>query len=280
MKGAIIMSALPPGWEKNQLAAVKSDLPLATQVFPVADMLMKDLRGTLKMIKEAGYDGAEFFGGLRWPAQEVRYALDESGLEIAGWHTPWHYLAPAHINSTITYNKVLRNQYIVVPWMPDETLATRESCLQFSEGLTWVSDVLARHDMVTGYHNHATEFRRTDDTKELPWDIIAQNTPSTVIMQNDIGNGMQGGGDMMGLLKKYPGRGATVHMKPFSSQSRNTFFDDPNCEIDWDEYFKICRNEVGVRWYIVEYLNNERYPNDPMRGMAESAKWFRSRGGK
>ncbi|MCL2604220.1 MAG: sugar phosphate isomerase/epimerase [Defluviitaleaceae bacterium] len=271
------MKSLPPGWKDNQQAG-KTRLPLAAQVFPVADALDKDLRGTLRMIKDAGYDAAEFFGGLRYAAKDVRKAMDDADLQIAGWHTPWEYLAPEFIHSTISYNQVLGNQYLVVPWRPDEVLETRESCLRFAAELTWVSEVLAMYGMVTGYHNHAKEFHPTRDTGELPWDIIAQNTPSTVIMQNDVGNGMHGGGDMMGLLKKYPGRGTTVHVKPFAHGKRDTFFDDADCVIDWDEYFAVCRDIAGVRWYIIEYLNHERFPGDPMKGLAESAKWFRARG--
>ena len=272
------MAKLPPGWENQSIG--KTKLPLATQLFPVGDRFDKDKKGTLKMIKEAGYDGVEFFGNLKYVAQEIRFLLDETGLKIAGWHTPWHYLSPDNIYTTITYNKALNNQYIIVPWMPDEQLQTRDACLQFAAGLTWVSDVLAQHDMVTGYHNHRTEFRPTDDTKEIPWEIIAENTPSTVIMQNDIGNGMSGGGDMVNLLRKYPGRGTTVHVKPYSKQTRNTFFDDPTCAIDWNEYFDICRNIAGTRWYIIEYLDNVRFPNDPMNGLAASAKWFREQEAK
>lgn len=274
------INSLPPGWGENQQAEVGTSLPLAAQLFTVADMLSKDLRGTLKLVKEAGYDGVEFAGALKYTAQDVRFALEEAGLQIAGWHTPWEYLTPENIYSTITYNKVLGNQFIIVPWRPDEVLATRESCLRFAAELTWVSDVLGKYGMVTGYHNHAAEFRPTVDTNELPWDIIAQNTPSNVIMQNDIGNGMHGGADMINMLKKYPGRAVTLHMKPFSPDSRDTFFDDPNCIIDWDEYFEIARKEAGVRWYIVEYLNEARFPNDPIGALEASAKWFRSFTGK
>ena len=271
------MKSLPPGWKEEHGEQAQSRLPLATQIFPVADMLEKDLRGTLKKVKEAGYDGVEFFGGLRFVAQEVRIALDEAGLQITGWHTPWEFLSPGNIYSTISFNKVLGNQYLIVPWMPDETLYTRESCLRFAAGLTWISDVLGKYDMVTGYHNHGTEFRPTDDSGELPWDIIALNTPSNVVMQNDIGNGMSGGGDMLGLLKKYPGRGASVHVKPFANDTDDVFFNDPNCPIDWDDYFNVCRNAAGVRWYIIEYCNDKRHNNDRMAGLIESAKWFRSR---
>jgi len=273
------MKALPPGWKDNQHAA-SAGLPLATQLFPVGGMLEKDLRGTLKQVKKAGYDAVEFFGGLKYEAHEVRYALQEAGLQIAGWHTPWDYLTPELIHTTITYNKVLGNQFIIVPWRPDEVLFTHAGCLQFAQELTWVSDILGQYGMVTGYHNHGTEFRPTDDTKELPWDIIAQNTPSNVILQHDIGNGLSGGGDMMGLLKKYPGRAGTVHVKPFASKGESTFFDDLNCVINWDEYFGICRKEAGVRWYIIEYADNKRFPDDAMGALAASAKWFRQSTGQ
>jgi len=269
------MKKLPPGWGKNQQATFETKLPLATQLFVVADMMYEDLRGTLKKVKEAGYDGVEFFGDYKFTAQDVKAALDEVGLQIAGWHTPFDYLSPENIHLTITYNKILGNQFIIVPWMPDETLYTTESCLQFARQLSFVADVLGMHGMVTGYHNHATEFRPTDDTGELPWDIIAQNTPSNVVMQNDVGNGMSGGGDMIDLLKKYPGRAVTIHMKPFAKDRSDVFFSDPECEIDWAEYFEICRKEAGVRWYIVEYLNDERFPNDRVGAIAACAKWFR-----
>jgi len=279
-KGAIKMSKLPPGWEKYQQALPSTGLPLAVQLYTVEEMLLKDLRGTLKLVKEAGYEGVEFAGGLRYVAQDVKYALDEAGLQIVGWHTPWDCLLPEHIHATITYNKVLGNQYIIVPWRPDEVLATKDSCLQFAHELTWIAGVLGKYDMVIGYHNHAMEFKPISDTQELPWDIIAQNTPSNVIMQNDIGNGMAGGGDMIALLKKYPGRAVTVHMKPFSEEGNGTFFDTPNCHIDWDEYFKICHEVAGTRWYIIEYQDNVLFPSDPIGAMAASAKWFRGREGK
>ncbi|MCL2361617.1 MAG: sugar phosphate isomerase/epimerase [Defluviitaleaceae bacterium] len=266
---------LPPGWGHEQ-PLTNTRLPLALQMFSVAEQMAKDMVGTLKLVKEAGYDGVEFYGGLHWVAQDIRLALNIAGLQIAGWHTPWEHLSPNNIYATISYNKVLGNQFLIVPWREDEVLDTREACLTFAKELTWVSDVLGQHGMVTGYHNHGKEFVPTSDTGELPWDIIAQNTPSNVIMQLDIGNGLLVYDDMLDMLKKYPGRGGTVHMKP----NINTFFDDAQCTINWDEYFSICRKEAGVRWYIVEYVNPDRHPNDPAGAIKAAAKWFMDRGGR
>ncbi|MCL1787016.1 MAG: hypothetical protein FWG38_03435, partial [Defluviitaleaceae bacterium] len=87
--------------------------------------------------------------------------------------------------------------------------------------------------------------------------------------------GMSGGGDMLGLLKKYPGRGVTVHLKPFTEGKKDVFFSDPDGAIDWAEYFDVCRKEAGTRWYIIEYMNNDRFPGDPVAGIAAAAQWFR-----
>ena len=54
------INSLPPGWGENEQPVVETKLPLAAQLFTVADMMSKDLRGTLKLVKEAGYDGVEF----------------------------------------------------------------------------------------------------------------------------------------------------------------------------------------------------------------------------
>jgi len=274
------MKKLPPGWGHEQ-PLTNTRLPLATQMFPVAELMSKDMLGTLKKIKEAGYDGGEFFSGLHWVAQDLRRDLDTAGLQIAGWHTPWDHLSPNNIHATISYNKVLGNQFLIVPWREDEVLDTRESCLTFAKELTWVADILGQHGMVTGYHNHSKEFIPTSDTGELPWDIIAQNTPSNVIMQSDIGNGLRvPGADLMGAIKKYPGRSGTIHVKPHAEGTEDVFFDDAICKIDWDEYFRVCRNEAGVRWYIIEYINPERFPGDPVAALKAAADWFRKCEGK
>ena len=269
------MKALPPGWGKDEQPAFEVNLALATQLFTVANLLAKDLRGTLKLVKQAGYDAVEFAGAFRHTAHDVRYALDESGLQVAGWHTPWDYLSPENIFATISYNKVICNQYIIVPWINDTVLSTAANCRSFARQLTWVSDVLGAYGMAAGFHNHTAEFRPTSDTNELPWDIIAQNTPSSFVMQNDIGNGMACGADMIQMLRKYPGRAATVHLKPYSPTKKGAFFDDPSCPINWDEYFTVCRKEAGVRWYIIEYLGKEIFQDDPIAAIAAASKWFR-----
>ena len=65
--------------------------------------------------------------------------------------------------------------------------------------------------MHVGYHAHGGDFKKFDG--ETPWDILFSNTGPDVVMQLDIGNCLDGGGDPIAILKKFPGRSVTIHLK-------------------------------------------------------------------
>ena len=67
--------------------------------------------------------------------------------------------------------------------------------------------------MKFGYHNHDFEFSESLNNQTL-YDIILTNTdPKLVVQQLDIGNMVGGGGKAMDILKKYPGRFESMHVK-------------------------------------------------------------------
>ena len=70
-------------------------------------------------------------------------------------------------------------------------------------------------------------------------------------MQFDTGNAMEGGGDATIYLKKYPGRAATVHVKPFSKAKPNALMGED--ELPWKEIFHLCETSGRTEWYIMEY---------------------------
>jgi sugar phosphate isomerase/epimerase len=64
-----------------------------------------------------------------------------------------------------------------------------------------------------GYHNHNFEFSNVVDGVRL-YDIILKETdPDLVIQQMDMGNMYGAGGRPVDLLKQYPGRFASLHVK-------------------------------------------------------------------
>lgn len=247
-------------------------IPIGLQLFSVRHDVEKDLKGTLQAVAEMGYAGVEFFGFPKHGAQELRGLLDEFDLACCGWHTPFELVQDDKLEETITFNKELGNKYIIVPGIPEELRKTRADWLKLAEFFNNLSNKLAPHGMVTGYHNHSVEFAELDGEK--PWDTFFQNTKSQVVMQLDLGNAMVGGAKVIPILQKYPGRATTIHMKPYSIEAGKENPQDGyrpligEDSVPWAEVFSLCE-AGGTEWYIIEY-ESDAYP--PLEAVERSLK--------
>jgi sugar phosphate isomerase/epimerase len=238
-------------------------LPIGLELYSVRQELEQDLHGTLKAVAAMGYEGVEFAGPPKHSAAELRAALDEMHLVCCGWHTPYPLVQPDTLEGTIALNKALGNRYVILPGAPQQYRDSREGWRRFAGFLNDLSAKLAPHGMVTGLHNHHIEFEPVEG--ERPWDIVAQNTNSSVVMQADIGHVARAGADVVAVIEQYPGRSKTVHLKPYTPSAVKT---DPRegyrppigeDELPWAEVFRACETVGGTEWYIVEY-ESDAYP--------------------
>jgi sugar phosphate isomerase/epimerase len=69
-------------------------------------------------------------------------------------------------------------------------------------------------------------------------------------MQCDLGHMGTAGADQVAYLNKYPGRAATVHVKPAHAAPLLGDAADTN---KWPEIFNACESVGGTEWYIIEY---------------------------
>ena len=234
-----------------------TQIPIALQLYSVRHDLDRDLRGTLQAVAAMGYAGVEFAGAPKHSAQELKALLDEFGLVCCGWHTPFALVQEDTLDATIAYNQTLDNPNVIIPGIPAELRETRADWEKIAAFFDELAGKLSPHGMATGYHNHFVEFTPLDG--EQPWDTLFGNTGPGVIMQLDTGNAICGGGDPMAMLKKYPGRAGTVHLKPYSKalgqDDMHKGFEPVIGDDDtpWQEIFYLCETTGGTRWYIVEY---------------------------
>jgi hypothetical protein len=63
-------------------------------------------------------------------------------------------------------------------------------------------------------------------------------------MQLDVGNCLSGGGDPIAMLKEFPGRSWSVHIKEYQDKSFDSDF--------YKEVFQLCETTCATKWYIVE----------------------------
>ena len=231
------------------LKPAKKRVPVAVQLYSVRGECGKDLPGTLSQIAEMGYEGVEFAGYYGRDATALRKLLDERGLKCAGTHTGLNTLLGDELQKTIDLHKTLGAKFLIVPGLPGDRRNSAKAWLETAGLFNEIAAKLKPHGMRTGYHNHSHEFKPMDG--KLPWDIFFGNTVPEVVMQVDTGNAMHGGGDAVALLKRYPGRAGTLHVKPFSRSNPKAVVGED--ELPWNEIFTLCEATGGTEWYIVEY---------------------------
>jgi sugar phosphate isomerase/epimerase len=251
-------------------------IPIGLELYSVRNDLAKDPRGTLKAVAEMGYEGVEFAGPFAHPVPELRKWLDEFGLACCGWHCPFHLVQDDKLAETIATTQAVGNKYVIVPGLPGHLIKTRADWQKMAGFFNDLAGKLAPHGLLTGYHNHHIEFTPLDG--EQPWDTFFGNTRKEVVMQLDTGNALFGGGDCVSILKRYPGRAVTVHLKPYSLKAaqpeksagfKPLIGDD---ELPWNEIFRLCETTGDTAWYIVEYESDAFAPLEAVKRCLQNLK--------
>ena len=230
---------------------------VALQLYSVRRSLKQDFWGTLRAVRAMGYTGVEGFGSFPCTAQEFKAALDDTGLEIVGWHQDIAGLQADTLIATVTYNKVLGNSRLAVPWMDKECFADAAACAATAKQLEDAALALQPYGITLGYHNHTQEYDHLIDGK-IPMDLVLQDAPH-VFYQLDCGNALHGNGDIYSSFDRFPGRFETVHAKPFSKKDGMATMIGSD-DVDWARFLKLSFGIGAAKWAIVEYEVETLYP--------------------
>jgi sugar phosphate isomerase/epimerase len=234
-------------------------IPIGLQLYSVRSEAEKDLPGVLAQVAKMGYQGVEFAGYYGHEAKDIRKMLDANKLVCCGTHTQMADLTDDKLAATLEFNKTLGNKYVIVPWLQPNDKNPKEAWLGYAKRLNVLAEKLKPQGMWIGYHAHQHDFAPLDGT--TGWDIIASNTGKNVIMQLDLGNCMDGGGDPVKYLKLYPGRAITIHLKEFSATNKKAMIGEG--DVKWAEVFKLVRAAGKTQWYIIE---EEKDAVPPLQG--------------
>lgn len=213
-------------FSKSILAAPKNNTITGVQLYSVRDEMNKDPLGTLKKVSEMGYRHVEhanyadrkFYG---YSAREFKKILVDLNLKMPSGHT---VLAKQHWDDgkkeftdmwkyTVEDAAVLGQQFVISPWLEESWRKDEDTMKHYMEVFNKSGELCNKSGMKFGYHNHDFEFNEKIGDLQL-YDVILQNTdPQLVIQQLDIGNMYSGGGRPLEVIKKYPGRFASLHVK-------------------------------------------------------------------
>jgi sugar phosphate isomerase/epimerase len=196
------------------------------QLYSVREDMKRDPLGTLKQLAAMGYEHVEHadyadrkFYGYR--AAEFKKVLDDLGLSMLSGHTSfveshwdrakndftdeWKY--------TVEDASVVGQQFVISPWLEEGSRETYDVLKRFLELFNKSGELCKKSGMKFGYHNHDFEFSQKLNGMSV-YDIILNSTdPDLVAQQLDIGNLYNGGAKALDVVKKYPGRFVSMHVK-------------------------------------------------------------------
>lgn len=241
----------------SSVVAADKKIPVGVQLYSVRDQCKANLPGTLAQVSKIGYKGVEFAGYYDRSAKELRKMLDDNGLIACGTHTPFETIQAQNLDATMEFNQTIGNKFLIVPWM-NETNSKKEwmdRAALFNE----TADKVKPHGMAVGYHAHAHDFNTVGGV--TAWDLFFGNTTRDVIMQLDTSNCMDGGQDPVLILKKYPGRVRTIHIKSHGAGPEAVIGED---KINWKEVFAFCEGPGKTDWYVLEH-ETSKDPIDAIR---------------
>ena len=223
-------------------------IPIGFQLWAVRGEFSRNVTGTLNKIAEIGYEGVEFwdYAGTaqvyqKYSASKMRELLDEHGLKCCGMHVTLEALAADNLQQTIETCAILGNQYVTLAGAK-ECMADKTRINELGRLLDKASSVCLPHKVIVGYHAHPFDFKKLGG--RFAWELLFDQVKPGVNMQMDVGNCLAGGGDPLAMLKKFPNRTWTIHLK---EHKEKTFESDY-----YDKIFHLCETNSVTRWYIVE----------------------------
>lgn len=189
-------------------------LPIAIQLYSLRDDAERDLLGTLKAVKEYGYDGVEFAGLYGRSPKEMKSILDEIGLTPISAHVSLPELLEKGENAVNDY-KTVGCKHIVIPWLGENDRPGGENYCNTVKEIERLGKIIRDSGMTLSYHNHDFEFVRLENG-EYGFDNLYDSTdPELLKMQMDTCWVSVAGEDPIKYLEKYANRCPLLHLKDY-----------------------------------------------------------------
>ena len=198
-------------------------LPVAVQLYSVRGDAKNDLLGTLKAIKEMGYDGVEFAGLHGYTPAEIKKMCDELGLVPISAHVPYRDMV-ADAQGVLSQYAEIGCKFVVVPYLVEADRPGTENFPKVIENVKMIGEVAKRLGMKLLYHNHDFEFLKIDGKYAL--DILYDEVPADLLATElDTCWVNVGGEDPTSYILKYSGRSPVVHLKDFFGEKSEDMYE-------------------------------------------------------
>ncbi len=244
------------------------NFPIALQLYSVRDEMQQDFEGTLRKVRELGYDGVEFAGLFNLSPAAVRDMLRDAGLTPVSAHVPFVDMM-ADPEKVVADYKEIGCAYIAIPYLTPEFRPGAEKFDEISRGAALIGEAASRAGLTLLYHNHDFEFEKLGSAYAL--DVLYEKVPASLLQTElDTCWVKVAGEDPAAYIRKYSGRAPVVHLKDFAGSKQENMYeliglDEGKKNADGGFEFRplgkgvqdfpailAASQEAGAKWVVVE----------------------------
>jgi sugar phosphate isomerase/epimerase len=248
--GYVLSSASPA-------AAFPLALPLGIQSYDLTKRLTEDLNGTLRTLKQNGYQWIDFLAVGRtnvpalaaMPAKDVHKLFADHGLATHNVHVTWADLHDGYAKTieAVHAHEATSVVCTTVPASQGHNLKTADGWKWHADDLNAIGERTKKDGVLAGYHTHPVEF--TDVEGVTPFDLLLKTDPSIVKMLLDVGACAVAGKDPVAYLTKYPDHYFSIHAKDVKDGKLGVAVGEGI--LDWKKVFAAAKG-AKLRHYVVE----------------------------
>lgn len=250
---------------------------IGIQLFTIPHLVDQDLKGTLTLLSEIGYNEIEYFGPYpfsaeatkqQWNALKGQMGLENDAFygysidEVAEMMRELRLTAPSmhadiltmrnHMTAMLDEISKLGSKYIVIPAL-FEGRDDLDGYKALAEEFNSFGEQMSKYGMKFVYHNHGYEHIEMDG--QIPMNFLIENTdPQYVQFELDIFWMSAAGANPVEYLNAYPGRYKLLHIKDASEKVR--FSGDGGTPDQWMAAFPKM-SDPGDGVFDIEGILNE-----------------------
>lgn len=194
--------------------------PVAVQLYSVRDEMDKDFYGTIKKMKELGYDGVEFAGLFGEDPEKIKAYCDEIGIVPISAHVPYYDMLNDPEKVLSDYAKI-GCKYVAVPYLTEECRPGTDGFEATVCGIRKIAETAKKLGIRLLYHNHDFEFIKLNGDYALD---VLYSSVSADLLETEIDTCWVNvaGENPAEYIKKYSGRSPVVHLKDFKKSGDKT----------------------------------------------------------
>ena len=209
-----------------------------------------NLKEVFSAIRKFGFNAVELYTDYGLTAEKISEYANNAKLKIIGYHANAEEFDD--FDKIIEFVSKLGAEFLIYSY---SNVKSVEDAVKLGKHLEILSVKTAMKGLRFCYHNHDTEFGKTEDEGYF-FDTIVDNAGAICEFEFDIGWAKYAGADPYDLMRKYAGKMPLVHLRQLNSE--NKFI--PLCDGEVDMPSVKSLGEIfGTEYYIAELEPDENW---------------------